>query len=154
APDGAEQAHEGGGGTDRGEDGEAGLQLRRAVVDRVAQAARHPVARVHAVLQPRARLALAEVRGGIAALQGEPVERVVLRGAELREAAGEVGRGPEALDGLRLFRTASLIEGLDGDHGPGGQRHACEEQEHAPGDEIALGPDVDEAEWGMHGIYS
>ncbi len=51
APDGAEQADEGRGGAHRGQDGQAGLQAGRELIDAVAQAACDPVAHVQRIVQ-------------------------------------------------------------------------------------------------------
>ncbi len=148
APDGAEEADERRGGTDRRQDGEARLQAGGEFVDAVAQATRDPVADVQAVVQ--VRLGVAVVGRGLAAFEREVAERIVGIAAQLFHAGGEILAVPEVACGAGVFLELDDVQRLDEDDDPRGERHAEQQHGDGPGDEITLDPDVGNAEMRFH----
>jgi len=149
APHGTEQADEGGGRTDRGQHGQAGLHARRGFVDAVAQRTGGPVAQVERVVQ--LRLGVAMVGDGFAAFEREVAEGVARVLVELVHAFGEVGAVPERIDGhVGLLAVAAQIQRLDDDHHPGGQRHDKQQHGRCLDDDVTLIPNVGQAKLKIH----
>jgi hypothetical protein len=137
APDCAEQADKGGGGADRGEDGQTRLQRATVSSMELRRAAGHPVADVQCVVQ----LLACVLRWWALASRpsGQLVKRVALVITQLDPGLGEIVAVPEQL-GRAWPACLNLddVERLDDDHHPGGQRHGEQQQHHAAGDPVAL----------------
>ena len=151
APDGAEQPHERGGGTHRGQHRQAALQPGGEFVNAVAQLAGDPVAHVQLVVQlgagggvagdiaPGRGVVLAQdVAGGFAAGFGQLAEGVVGFGAQLAQTVFKVGGVPKGFGAFGLGAVGAQVEQFDQDDQPAGQRHAQQNDRHRAGDPVAL----------------
>ena len=148
APDRAEQADKRRGGTNGGEDREAGLQACLAAVQAAAQVHVDPVAEAEAAVQLVVTLFVVFL--GLLALQRKLAERTAVA-AELVQAFGQAGAVPELVGAAGEAVVAPQVPGLDQDHGPGGDRHEQQDQRRGAGDPVALCPEQGQVHGGARG---
>src|SRR6267142_4489776 len=135
APDRAEQADEGRGRADRGEEREPGLQAVVDHVDRAVERHREPAVQVDLLLGHRRMVLYRDAPF----LGDEAVGAVV---AQVRGAVVHVLGGPELGLGLaRVLHHAALLDQLDDGDVPGADRHDDQDDERAARDEVALLPE-------------
>src|SRR6266850_850952 len=131
----AEQADEGRGRADRGEERESGLQAVVDHVDRAVERHREPAVQVDLLLGHRRMVLYRDAPF----LGDEAVGAVVAQG---RGAVVHVLGGPELGLGLaRVLHHAALLDQLDDGDVPGADRHDDQDDERAARDEVALLPE-------------
>src|SRR5437868_4491299 len=141
APDGAEETHERRGGSDRGEEGEAGLQPVVDDVDRPIERHREPAVEIDLLLRHR-RVIL----DGDRAFLGDEAEGAVL--AQRCRAVVHALRVPELGVGLaEILHQPRLLDVLDDADIPGADRHDDQDDERATRHEVALFPQRLDTVW-------
>jgi hypothetical protein len=95
-------------------------------------------------------LGVAMVGSRFAAFERERAEWVGVVLAELVQRGCEIFAVPEILRVLGKPLVLDDVEGLDDDHDPRDKRHADQQHRDGLGDEVALVPDVHQAELGIH----
>ncbi len=150
-PDGAEQADEGRGRPHRGEEGQALLDARLGAHDLVAQRAREELAPVDARADA-ARTVLLQGRLGLGADDGQLGKHAALVDRlERLDALRQRFRRPEGMH-RRLVAAAGLpLPAAPAEnHHPRGHRQQQQQDGHRMGDEVALGPEMGEAQLRLH----